>query len=551
MTFHDTSKEWPLGSDFHRDFHRDGTMTLIPRVKPALPLALLLAGALLAGCSKNPVTGKKEFAPYSTRDEIDLGKQHYRPLLQAQGGRFKTDPRLAAYVRQVGRRVAKVSDRTKLPYEFVVINNGVPNAWALPGGKIAVNRGLLLEMENEAELAAVLSHEVVHAAARHGGQALTRNLLFGAAQIAIALAGRDSRNINYILGGTGLAFQLVNRSYSRGAEREADFYGMKYMHKAGYDTRAAVTLQQKFLALSKGRRQDWLTGLFATHPPSKERVKNNRKALGKYPPGGDFGRKRYDRALAWLRARRKAYATADRARRVMTSAPARALPLIETAIARVPQEAQFRGLKGQILARMGRYEAAVAAYDNAIRRDSEFYEHYLGRGLARSALGRRGSARADLSRSYSLLPTSLAGYSLGSIAIAQGDSSRAKTLFAAAANARGDVGEAARARYAVLDIAENPGRYVTARPVFRFRRLLVRVSNRTGYRLTGITVSLSGRVGNRPIWNRLHLPSLGARGSFELDAGVIVGPKEAAKAEARVVRARIPDDVRELRRYYP
>ncbi|MCY3828072.1 MAG: M48 family metalloprotease, partial [Rhodospirillaceae bacterium] len=252
-------------------------MKPIARVKPAF--ALLLAAAVLAGCSKNPVTGEKEFAPYSTRDEINLGKRHYAPLQQAQGGRFKTDPKLAAYVRGVGRRVARVSDRTKLPYEFVVINNSVPNAWALPGGKIAVNRGLLLEMENEAELAAVLSHEVVHAAARHGGQALTRNLLFGAAQIAIALSGRKSRHINYILGGTGLAFQLINRSYSRGAEREADFYGMKYMHKAGYDTRAAVTLQQKFLALSKGRRQDWLTGLFATHPPSKERVKNNRKAL--------------------------------------------------------------------------------------------------------------------------------------------------------------------------------------------------------------------------------------------------------------------------------
>ena len=195
------------------------------------------SAAVLAGCSKNPVTGKKEFAPYSTRDEINLGNRHYRPLQQAQGGRFGTDPRLAAYVRQVGRRVAKVSDRTKLPYEFVVLNNTVPNAWALPGGKIGINRGLLLELENEAELAAVLSHEVVHSAARHGGQALTRNLLFGVAQLAIALTGRKSPNINYILGGTGLAFQLINRGYSREAEREADFYGMKYMRAAGYDTR--------------------------------------------------------------------------------------------------------------------------------------------------------------------------------------------------------------------------------------------------------------------------------------------------------------------------
>ena len=522
------------------------------RAARSLPVAAaLLAAAILAGCSKNPVTGEREFAPYSTRDEIDLGRQHYQPLQQAQGGRFKTDPKLAAYVRRVGQRVAGKSDRTKLPYEFVVINNSVPNAWALPGGKIGINRGLLLEMENEAELAAVLSHEVVHAAARHGGQALTRNLLFGAAQLAIALSGRKSRHINYILGGAGLAFQLINRGYSRGAEREADFYGMKYMHAAGYDTRAAVTLQQKFLALSKGRRQDWLTGLFATHPPSRQRVKNNRKALKKYPPGGDLGRKRYDARLAWLRARKPAYTAADKAKSVMTAAPARALPLIEKAIARVPQEAQFHGIKGQILARMGRYAAAVAAYDNAIRRDAGFYEHYLGRGLARSALGNSARSKRDLEYSYDLLPTSLAGYALGNLQLESGDRSGAKGLFEAAANARGAVGEAARARYAMLDIADNPGRYVSARPVFRFRRLIVEVTNRTGYRLSGITVSLSGSVGYRPIWNRLHLPSLGPRSSFDLDAGVIVGPKEKAKAEARVVRARIPGDVRQVRRYYP
>ena len=518
-----------------------------------LPLAFLLIAAVLAGCSKNPVTGKKEFAPYSTRDEINLGNRHYRPLQQAQGGRFGTDPRLAAYVRQVGRRVAKVSDRTKLPYEFVVLNNSVPNAWALPGGKIGINRGLLLEMENEAELAAVLSHEVVHSAARHGGQALTRNLLFGVAQLAIALTGRKSPNINYILGGTGLAFQLINRGYSREAEREADFYGMKYMRAAGYDTRSAVTLQQKFLALKKGRRQGWFSTLFSTHPPSKERVKNNRKALKKFPAGGDLGRKRYDGALAWLRARRPAYAAADKARTVMTYSPSGALPMIEKAIARVPREARFHGLKGQILARQGRYRDAVAAYSAAIRLDrgNRYYENYLGRGLAHTALDNGSQAKNDLERSFNLLPTSLAGLALGNIHFAAGDRSSAKSLFESAANAGGDVGEAARERYAALDIRDNPARYVTARPVFRFGRLLVTVSNRTGYRITNIAVRLTGSAGKSPIWRRLSPPGLGAHGSFEVDTGIGLRDGEAGRASAKVVSARLSADFRQLKRYYP
>ena len=84
-----------------------------------------------------------------------------------QGGAYVVDPELNRYVREVGARLARASDRA-LPYEFVVLNNSTPNAWALPGGKIAVNRGLLVELDNEAELAAVLGHEIVHAAARHG-----------------------------------------------------------------------------------------------------------------------------------------------------------------------------------------------------------------------------------------------------------------------------------------------------------------------------------------------------------------------------------------------
>ena len=130
-------------------------------------LVLFVAGAL-AGCSKIRVTGETVFAPYSMADETALGRQYYRPFQQAQGGRFRTEPRLAAYVSNVGQRVAKVSDRRKLFYEFVVLNNSVPNAWALPGGRFGINRSLLPEMENEAERAAVPSLEVTRAAAWTG-----------------------------------------------------------------------------------------------------------------------------------------------------------------------------------------------------------------------------------------------------------------------------------------------------------------------------------------------------------------------------------------------
>src|SRR5690606_32036363 len=146
--------------------------------------------------------------------EIQVGQQQYEPSQQSQGGRYEEDPALTRYVNEVGQRLAAVSDN-ELPYEFVVLNSSVPNAWALPGGKIAVNRGLLTELNNEAELAAVLGHEVVHAAARHGAQAMTRGQLLQGAMVLGALASAGSQYADYIVGGAALGAQLITQRYGR------------------------------------------------------------------------------------------------------------------------------------------------------------------------------------------------------------------------------------------------------------------------------------------------------------------------------------------------
>ena len=110
-------------------------------IKAALGAAL----ALLAACTINPVTGDRELALISADQEVEIGQEQYAPSQQMQGGDYAFDPALTTYVRGVGAKLAAVSGRA-LPYEFVVLNNSVPNAWALPGGKIAVNRGLLTEL---------------------------------------------------------------------------------------------------------------------------------------------------------------------------------------------------------------------------------------------------------------------------------------------------------------------------------------------------------------------------------------------------------------------
>ena len=128
---------------------------------------LVLVLVFMQACTTNPVTGKRELSLYSRSQQIQIGAQQYEPGQQSQGGVYYLDPALNDYVSRVGQKLAAVSDVPDLPYEFVVLNNSVPNAWALPGGKIAINRGLLVELEDESELAAVLGHEIVHAASRY------------------------------------------------------------------------------------------------------------------------------------------------------------------------------------------------------------------------------------------------------------------------------------------------------------------------------------------------------------------------------------------------
>ncbi|MCG8429277.1 MAG: M48 family metalloprotease, partial [Chromatiales bacterium] len=209
----------------------------------ALALLMLLQ---LTGCATNPVTGKNELALVSESQELAIGNKQYAPSRQMQGGDYILDPELAEYVQQVGQRLAAVSDRD-LPYEFVVLNDSTPNAWALPGGKIAINRGLLVELNSEAELAAVLGHEIVHAAARHGAKGMERGMLLQGAIAVAGVAARDSDYSQLAVGAAAVGANLINQSYSRDAESESDYYGMQYMARAGYDPHAAVDLQETFV----------------------------------------------------------------------------------------------------------------------------------------------------------------------------------------------------------------------------------------------------------------------------------------------------------------
>lgn len=425
-----------------------------------MPIALI---GLIAGCATNPVTGKSEFMVVSEAQELELGKQNYAPMQQAEGGVYDVDPELTQYVQQVGNKLAAVSDRP-LPYEFVVLNNSVPNAWALPGGKIAINRGLLTELNSEAELAAVLGHEIVHAAAKHSAKQMSRGVLLQGAVLATAVMTGGSDYGDYAVGGAAAGAQLLNSTYGRSAELESDQYGMTYMSRAGYDLSGAITLQETFVRLSEGHESDWLSGLFASHPPSQSRVDANVRTAASLPAGGVPGVESFAAAMKKTKAALPAYEAHDEGRKVLADKKYdEALALADKAIRLFPEEANFYALRGDVRQANKKYDMAVTNYDSAIRRRDDYFYYYLQRGISKHEMGSTDSAVSDLERSIELLPTAPAHYTLGDIEADRGNVNAAIDHYKIVAPAGGDYGKAASGKLIVLDLPRNPARYVPYR----------------------------------------------------------------------------------------
>ncbi len=436
-----------------------------------LLVALLGFSFALAGCSVNPVTGEKNFVLPNLDEnwERQVGQQMYAPMRQSEGGDYILDPELVKYVEDVGQRLAAQSKRD-LPYEFHILNDSTPNAWALPGGKIAVNRGLLTELNSEAELAAVLGHEIVHADAAHGARQQSKGMLTQAGMVAAMVFGSSmadsemGQQVAMIV--PQLGAQLITTKYGRDAERESDLYGMRYMSTAGYHPQGAVQLQESFVRLSAERRSDWLSGMFASHPPSAERVANNQATAKTLPDSGEFGRDVYLRKTAYLREVQPAYADYENARKALAGDRAgEARTLADRALGREPREALFHALSGDIYAVNDNYRKAEMAYSDAIQRDNGFFYHHMRRGQARYEQGKFAQARTDLEYSLKLLPTAQANFLLGNMDKQAGNMESALQHYQAAAGSNSAISKQAEKELIIIDLPRNPAKYIQAKAV--------------------------------------------------------------------------------------
>lgn len=242
-------------------------------------LIISLLVSLLAGCAQNPVTGSNDFVMMSESQEIAVGRQNDEQIKKQY--KVYGSKALQDYVDSVGQRIARQSHRPNLKYHFTVLDTPDINAFALPGGYIYITRGILAYLNSEAELAAVLGHEIGHVTARHG---VRQQSAAQAANIGLTIASIFVPQIN-TAGGSNLA-NLVGGAllsgYGRDHELEADRLGAEYLARTDYDPQAIITvigvlknqeLQDAQLAKQEGREPRRYHGVFATHPDNDTRLK--------------------------------------------------------------------------------------------------------------------------------------------------------------------------------------------------------------------------------------------------------------------------------------
>lgn len=234
------------------------------------------ATASLQGCAVSPVTGERILVGMSETQEQAIDQQQAPHQFSQDLGAIQQEP-VNAYVREVGQRLHAVSHRPNMPYSYRVLNANYVNAYTFPGGAMGLTRGIMVDMDDEAQLAALLGHELGHVNARHSAQRRGQAMVVDVVAKGLDAATRDSGWAPLIGLGTQLGSSMWLSSYSRGNEHEADALGQAYMVKAGYPA-TGMTRLHEMLVDQEGEAPSVLATMFSSHPMSTERRDRARMA---------------------------------------------------------------------------------------------------------------------------------------------------------------------------------------------------------------------------------------------------------------------------------
>lgn len=377
---------------------------------------LLILFLFFTSCATNPVTGQTELMLVSEQSEIEIGKQAAPSVKWEFGGLYR-DTTLESYLGNIVNQLWKNSERPNLPVEFHIQNTSIPNAFALPG-YVAITRGLLSEMENEAQFASVIGHEIGHVMARHTAQRMSRIQLqqLGLAIGSAALGGKSGSDALLTMGAVGSSLLLLK--YDRSQEIQADRLGVRYMSELGYDPYEALSAHRVLKKVVDGylmrqgesrRGDNVITNLLSTHPRQEVRLAEIQSMIDSLPPyrvrgDGKFSGVFQD-AIKKIKKTNEVYFIYDRAEKYYREEDfVRAESKVKEAISLNSSQAPFHNLLGFIKIRQKKYREAEKSLQRALSVNPGYQPSIYGMGFIRLEEGDYNQAIDKFRESLELYP---------------------------------------------------------------------------------------------------------------------------------------------------
>ncbi|MFH1701384.1 MAG: M48 family metallopeptidase [Candidatus Zixiibacteriota bacterium] len=247
--------------------------------KLLFPILLIIIFLAFQSCATTGPGGKKSLILISSNQEVAIGQELNQELQQSE--KWLDDPEWQAYINEMGQKIVAVSDRKDIEYKFAVIESDQINAFAAPGGFVFFYTGLIKKMDNEAELAAVMAHEISHVVGRHSIKSLQSVM---GLSLVLDLALGEKSDQTKALAGTALG--IVMSGYSRSNEHEADDFGLTYMVRAGWNPDGMLSMFEKLRVMNNDDNAGFFEMLASSHPQTSDRISSTReriKKLGELP----------------------------------------------------------------------------------------------------------------------------------------------------------------------------------------------------------------------------------------------------------------------------
>lgn len=398
-------------------------------------------------------------------DNEKNNERNYIYSQQAYGGVYLQDPALTDYVNTIGQKIVRQRNLSNADYTFVIVNSSIPNIWSFPKGKIALTRGLLMELKNEAELTAILSHEIAHVSNNHGKLNVQEvELNAGPVRLDI-LSHKNSKD--FLVGALGSGAGLVTLQYNIDSEVAADNAALMQISEMGYSPKSFSELNNRIYDYFACNDCNWTGGFLAKHPVSEERMRISKNQLSRQSLLGATEVNNFNKNLENLRQQNEAYEKLNLGyQSLLNYEYAKAIEIANQGLDLEPTESHFYLLKGKALLKLGYTLDALNALNRAIDINPRYFDHYLQRGLIKEQLDDYAQASNDLEKSLTLLPTAEAYYALGEIDYHQDHEQAAIQNFRKASISSSPGGKKAISKLKELGLALHGTQTIDIEPLF-------------------------------------------------------------------------------------